>query len=158
MPQTSQKHYYAKVEISAPLPFPIAAESIIKIVAQYARERDMPATPKVRNAFGTVWRIEVPRKFEAQNPSEPDSHVRIPAEIEVDLKCISQRAHPGVQRIRISGAKNRISHVSTGIREQNLLRKTDDKNRYARGEPHSRVFARAQLFRQRFVSNDRPGH
>src|SRR5690349_3945263 len=118
----------------------------------------MPASPQFGDAFRAVRGVKVPRELKSQHASETDSHIRITAEIEVDLERVSQDPHPRIDRIWIGRVEDGVSHLPARVGQQNLLGKPDDKDRYARRKPGDRMVARAQLFGQGLISDNGPGH
>src|SRR5260370_34767770 len=85
LPKTTKHHRYKEIEITPSLATPVAAERNVKIVAQEARQRHMPLPPKVDDVDRLVRRIEIRRKANAKQQREPDGHVGIAGEVEIEL-------------------------------------------------------------------------
>ena len=55
----------------------------------------MPPPPEIRNAFGAIGIIEIGLEIEAQHFPKADGHIRITAEIKINLKGIGKNSQPG---------------------------------------------------------------
>ena len=55
----------------------------------------MPTPPEFRDGCGKIRIAEVFREAEPEHPSDADGHIRITAEIEINLHCISDYSDPG---------------------------------------------------------------
>ena len=93
-----RQHDDQEIRVGTPRPLAVAAQRQVEVVAQPGRERDVPAAPEVRERFGPVGRVEVLGQHEPEHQGEPDRHVRVAAEVEVDLERVGDHAHPGVER------------------------------------------------------------
>ena len=89
----------------------------------------MPPTPEFRNAFGDIRIIKILWKTEPEHSPKPDSHIRIAAEIKINLKSIRQTAQPRCQNGNISQRHggNLAEQPADQIRQQNLLCQTLDR-------------------------------
>src|SRR5580693_4703373 len=94
MPQPAEQHGKHQVAVSGQPSMPISAERDIKIVAQPARERYVPAAPEIRDAGRQVGPPEVHGKMKSEESGHSDSHVCIAREIEIDLESERDRTHP----------------------------------------------------------------
>ena len=56
----------------------------------------MPPPPEFCDGFGNVWVIEVLQELKAENGAKSDGHVRIPAEIEIQLQTVGRAPRTGV--------------------------------------------------------------
>ena len=94
-----------------------AAKGDIDVIAEPRTERNMPATPKFRDASGKVRIIKVLRKLIAEHFCHADSHIGITAEVKIEHQAVAQAADPraaGGQRCRADPAqriKRRAEHV-----------------------------------------------
>jgi len=81
----------------------------------------MPAVPKLRYRGRLVGRIKVLGKHEAEHQSKPDRHVRIRAEVEVNLKSIGNCPEPCIQESDRSRIEGGIRHLPRWICQKNLF-------------------------------------
>lgn len=89
VPESAKHHGDEEVPVVAQGSPSIAAEGYVNVVANPRRQRDVPASPEVCNAFGLVGSVEVERKSEAQKKGQPDGHVAVAAEVAVELNGIT---------------------------------------------------------------------
>ena len=103
----------------------------------------MPPPPEFRDGFGTIRRIEVLCEHESEHEAQADCHVRVSAEIEVNLERIRDCAVPGVETAQVARVERGVSDLAAGIREQDLLRHAEHEERGAACEflPGQRAFA-----------------
>ena len=117
----------------------------------------MPSPPEFGDALGAVGGVEVPGEFKAQHAPEPNSHVGIGGEIEVDLKCVGRNSEPRLDR----GGRFRIEHGIGGfphdIGQENLLGETKYKQSDAGRKLVKRMFAATQLAGDRLVPDNGSG-
>ena len=120
----------------------------------------MPAPPELGDAARDVWLVEVLAQPEAEHAGQADRHVRVGAEVDVDLEGEEQHAPPGVrpaEQRRVGGE----AHVGAGgqrVGQDGLL----DHAEHEAAEPFGQVPAPAatvgeQLRLQLVVLDDRPG-
>ena len=122
------------------------------------RQRDVPAPPEVGDALGAVGRVEVLQELEAEHAAQPDGHVRVAGEVEVDLEGVGQHAEPGVQRPRAVGAEGGVGDLAHGLASRIFLAKPSDEQRHARTRTARSVCVAAdELVGHRVVADDRPG-
>lgn len=55
----------------------------------------MPSPPEVSNTLRDIRFVEVLVKAEAEHETETNSHIRIPAEVKIDLKSKRNNPKPG---------------------------------------------------------------
>src|SRR6266704_7026486 len=65
VPESAQEHDQGKVQVGAARSFLVAAERDVEVVAQPGGKRNVPASPKVRDAFGEIGTGEVFGDFES---------------------------------------------------------------------------------------------
>src|SRR6185369_7145455 len=85
-----------------------------QIVAQPARQADVPSLPELRRSPGDIWNVEVERQLEAEQPRRPASHVRVAREVAVDLERECQQAREQIRGCVRAGARKTMS--ATGAR------------------------------------------
>ena len=94
VPQAAQEKHSDEVETVAGFGNAVAAERNIKIVAKPARQRDVPAPPEIPDGLRGVGKIEIFDEREAEHFAQPDRHVRVAGEIEIDLQRVATDAEP----------------------------------------------------------------
>ena len=55
----------------------------------------MPSAPELRNAPGAVGVVEILLELKTEHFPKAHRHIRISAEIKINLKGISRHSHPG---------------------------------------------------------------
>ncbi|GBF26093.1 hypothetical protein MnTg02_01129 [bacterium MnTg02] len=140
MPKPRQQKHDTEVEIGPRGAFAIAAERNVDIVAKPARQGHMPASPELGDGTGSIRIVEILREAETEDPAEPDGHVRIGREIEIELQRISDYTEPGdlgaepSHRDRV----DLICHQAERVGDQCFLRQPGDKTLNADGKIDAR--------------------
>ena len=146
VPQPAQQHGDEEIEIAPRPSDAIAAKRDIQIVAQEGRQRDVPAPPEFDDAGRLVRGMEVHRQANAHHHGRAQRHVRIGAEIKIDLECKEQRAQPAIGRSRCNAAPRRIEDgIGKGrqiVGDQRFLGEANGEKGHAGGQI---VIAAAQL-------------
>ena len=93
-----RKNTITRLHVHAPRRHAVAAERDVEVVAEPGRQRDVPAPPELGEALRDVRVVEVLEEAEPEHPAEPDRHVRVAGEVEVDLERVAERAEPGERR------------------------------------------------------------
>ena len=101
MPQSADKHDGHEVHVSSQCAFAISAQRHVDVVAQEARQRHVPAAPEVDDVRGPVRRIEICGKLDAEHAGQPDRHLGIAGEIEIDLERVGEHAGPRDEEVDI---------------------------------------------------------
>src|SRR5216684_1236620 len=158
VPKSAQEHDHSKVQVGAARSFLVAAERDVEVVAEPGGKRNVPAAPKVCDAFGEIGAGEVFRNFEAEHATEPDSHVGVAAEVEIDLEGVGGDAKPGVDSVRRFGVEDGVGDCAHGVREQDLFGKSEDENGDTAGKALERVRALGDLFGEDVVADDGSSH
>ena len=118
----------------------------------------MPAPPKFRDGFRAVWRIEVLCEHEPKHQAEADRHVRIAAEIKVNLECVCDRTIPSVETTQDARVERGIRDLPAGIRQQDFLCHAKHEERRAAGEFFPSERPLAKLIGHVLKPDDRPGY
>ncbi len=139
VPEPAEQHRDDEIGVGARERPAISAQRNVKIFAQPGGERDVPASPEIGDRFRAIRRIEILRENEPEHEPEPDRHVGVAAEIEIDLEGVGDRPEPGVERADRAGIEGGVGNFSAGIREQDFLRqaeheKRDAARKFLRGE------------------------
>src|SRR5205823_5277601 len=79
------------------------------------------------------------RKDETEHEAEPNRHVGVTAEIEINLERVSDRAEPGIERADGTGIESGVGNFPARIRKQDFFRKpkreeSDAARKFIRGE------------------------
>src|SRR5215472_13615160 len=98
MPEPAQQEHDHEVEITAQPAAPVAAEWNVEVVAEPVGERDVPAAPEFTHRFRDVWIVEVLEDAKPEHAHQPDGHVGIAREVEIDLQRVAGKPEPGKRR------------------------------------------------------------
>src|SRR5437870_4356533 len=127
VPESAEQHRQEKVSVLFDPAFAIAAERYVKVVAQPAGERDMPAPPELRDVRRAVGVVEVFRQFEAEETRDTDRHRGVADEIEIALRV---EAECGADQGAIVEGRGRLENRVYGggetIREYAFTDQADD--------------------------------
>ena len=164
MPQSAQQHGGDDVHRLAQRAAAVAAEWNVEIVAQEPRQRHVPAPPEIAHRDRTIRRIEVQRQAEPEHQRQPDRHVGIAGEIEVDLQRICTGGDPRLgrrQRRADCLAEQRIGDHRQRVRQRHLLRHADHEQHEAARQilPHRRpARIEPELMDDLVVTDNRPSN
>ena len=128
----------------------------------------MPASPEFRNGTGNVRIIEIFIEVKPEHFSQSDGHIRISAEIEVNLEGIGQRPQPGHPcRQRhvcaeplhrsVSEPKGVIRNQRHVIGQQHLLSQSGNKAYHTVGKVLQVLLPIINLIRNGFIPHNRSG-
>ena len=106
VPEAAEEHRQQQVPIRDRGTAPAAAERDVQVVAQPARERDVPAAPEILQRHGRVGRVEVERELEAEQEGDADGDVRVAGEVGIDL-----------HRVRVDRDQDLERRVLVGVGE-----------------------------------------
>src|ERR1041385_782879 len=158
VPKSTDKHRDDKVRIRARKAVLIAADGDVKVFAQPCRKRDVPAPPKISDRLCEIWRIKIFREHESKHKAEPDRHVCVTAEIEINLERIRDRSKPCIKRLNRARIECRIRDFTAWIRQQDLFRQPHHEKRDAARELVGCKPAIFQLIGEERKFQNRPGH
>ena len=101
------------------------------IVPEPASQRYVPASPVFGDTARDVRVVEVFQKFEAKDGTKTDGHVRVSAEVVVNLESVADRTQPGGHAVQLIDrlGKHLVGYGSQRVGEKNLL-----------GESHNEAF------------------
>ena len=97
VPETTYEHREEEVAIGAEARAVVSAEGDVEVVAQPAREREVPAPPEVGDGDGGVGAVEVLRELVAEEARAAVGDVGVGGEVEIDLHGVRVRSddvHP----------------------------------------------------------------
>ena len=123
VPQAAQQHGQHQIAIRHPAAVAIAAQRDVQIVAQPARERNVPAMPEIGDAEGQVRAAEIDREMKAEQQRHADGHIGIAGKIEEDLHREGEDAAPRreASRMRAQVLKIGIGDLGELVGEGHLL-------------------------------------
>ena len=92
----------------------------------------MPAPPEVADPDRSIRRVEVLGYSQSEHESQPHRHVRVTAEVVVDLEGVPQSAEPGPRgRERRVGPEHGIDPARDAVRDHRLLDEAHHEERDA---------------------------
>ena len=156
VPESAEQHGDDQIEVSASDFAAVAAERNVEVFAQPGRKRDVPAPPEIGDRFRAVGRIEIFREDKAEHEAEPDRHVRVTAEVEINLERVPDRAKPRVERADRAGVESRVRDFSARIREQDFFREAEHEEGDAAREFVRSEDAMFELVGEKGEFQDRP--
>ena len=98
MPQTSDRHGQQQVAVSCERAAAIAAHRDVKVVANPARQGQVPAPPKILDAVRQIGMVEVLWKMETEHLANANGHCAVAGEVEEQLQRVGAAADPGVDQ------------------------------------------------------------
>ena len=116
----------------------------------------MPPPPEFRDAFRKVGIVEVFNKVEPEDPPQPDGHIGIAGEIEIDLQRKGDGVHPAEQYGLLSGRAENRRELSKLVGQQDFLAQSDEKPPDAAGRVLPCGDAAVQLPGNVRVADNRP--
>ena len=143
VPEAANQHDRRKVDVCADAALAVAAEGNIQVIAEPGGERQVPPPPEFCDGLRAVRRIEVLCEHESEHQAETDRHVRVTAEVEVNLERIRDRAVPGIETAQVARIERGVRDLAAGVCQQNLLRHAEHEERSTTREflPGKRAFA-----------------
>ena len=118
----------------------------------------MPPPPKILNRACNIRIIEVLINLKTKYFTQPYCHIRITAEIEIDLECIGEHAKPGISNRQINSRKSIIGYFPARICNQNFLPYAEHKERYPSCKLFPTVGACLKLIGNFRKADDGTGH
>jgi len=118
----------------------------------------MPAPPELADGARHIRQIEIFGKVEPEQLAKPDCHIRISAEIKINLQRVADSPQPGkpeIQRV-CRERENRVGNLARRVRQQHLFRKAADEAPHAGERPPGGTLAAVDLRRNIVVFDDRP--
>lgn len=85
VPETTEQKSNNDISDRNPEAFPVAAKWNVDIISKKMAERNMPASPEIADAYGSVGFIEILRQMDVEQQCYSNRHIGIAAEIIVDL-------------------------------------------------------------------------
>ena len=147
MPQAAQQHGQEQVAVALESAVAVAAQRDIQIVAQEARQRDVPAAPEVDDRGGFVGRIEIDRQDNAKHVGQAIGHVGIGRKIEIQLEGVGQRPGPGFEhaQVLVMLVEHGADKARHAIGKDDLLEQADGKESQPHHQPATVKHMRGRL-------------
>ena len=139
--------------------FPVAAQGDIDILPEPGPQGDMPSAPEFGSAQGHIGIIEVLGDGEAKHLADADGHIRITAEVKIDLQGKGPDHKPGQndRHLRIRQGRDLAVHIAEAVRQQDLLAQAADKHGHAGGDLRPVEPVGAKLRRKVHIADDGSG-
>src|SRR5215813_9445244 len=87
MPESSQQHRSQQVAVSLHFTKAISPQRNVQIVAEPAAETDVPAAPKVLEAYRQIRLAEIHHEMKAEKLCASARYIAVSAEVAIDLPC-----------------------------------------------------------------------
>ena len=94
MPQSGKHPHHHDISHMLSLTHPISSKRDIDIIAEPCAQRNVPSSPEFRDTFRHIGIKKVLFKFKTEHLPKTDRHIRISAEIKVDLERICRTSKP----------------------------------------------------------------
>ena len=117
----------------------------------------MPSPPEFGNAGGKIRIIKVFLEPEPEDTRQTDRHVRISAEIEVQLKAIEDHTHPGGGCSHPAETGHLSEGTAQGVGDQYLFKQTDQEKVHTLSQCVSAYVQILKLCFKVAVPHDRAG-
>ena len=124
MPQPCCSKDNQEIDVGAHRAFSVAAQRNIQVIPEPGAQGNMPSPPEFANRFGNIRKLEVFQKVKSEQFAQTDRHVRVTAEIIVNLQRIGDDAQPVQSDRRIVAFKHGIHEERQLISNENLLCKS----------------------------------
>src|SRR6266545_8240433 len=115
VPESADKHCDNEVRVCPGEAELVAAYRNVKIFAQPRGKRDVPTPPEIGDRLREIRRIKIFSENETEHQAEPNRHVGVTAEIEINLERIRERSEPRVERLNRASVKCRVRDLTAGI-------------------------------------------
>jgi hypothetical protein len=134
VPQTTQKHGYHEVAVTAKGSLSASSEGNVQVVFEKRGERDVPTPPEFDDGGGFVGGIEVQGQIYVEELPQAQSHVGISGKIKVDLKGVAERSRPGFEKGRSARAVKKGGYPGRkGVRNNQFFEKPEREQSYSQG-------------------------
>ena len=150
MPEAAEDHGKHQVGEVACHTLAIATQREVQVIAQPARQGDVPALPEFAQAVTDIGVAEIARQRNPEHPRQADGHLAVAGEIEIDLQGEHRGGEPGgiaIEPPRVG--KQLISQGRQVVGEQNFLDQPCQEDQAAQlhvpGSQRRQIF---QLFHQ----------
>ncbi len=139
----------------------VAAQRNVDILAEPAAQGHVPAPPELGDRPGDEGVVEVLGEGEAEEAPQPDGHVAVPAEVEVELQGEGDPVHPVKQHrlLRRWLPEKQLDELPQLVGDEHLLAEADEETPSALVQVLGRGAAgqRVELSLDGAVDDDRTG-
>ena len=139
MPQAAHQEGDHGIHKGPQFSLPAASQRKIHIGLQKTAQGHVPPFPEILHGYRPVWRVEVFRDLDPEQPSRADGHVGIAAEVKVQLQGIACRRKKG--RGSVQGGEVLIAVIhgkGKRIRKKHFFPEADGKPHHALCKPFGR--------------------
>lgn len=157
MPEAAEEHDDHEIAVGSSGPLAVSAEGDVEVIAQPGRERNMPAAPEFGDAGGFIGRIEIFDELETEHEAQPDRHVGISREVEVNLKGVAQGAKPCVRPDSGMSVEREIGDFAHAVGDEDFFGEAEAEENDPAAEFFQRVVPPIHLRLQVLEANDGTG-
>ena len=139
--------------------YPVPAERNVDVFPEPAAEGNMPSAPEIRDGHSGIRVVKVFGKCKSQKPPEPDRHVRVSAEVEIELQGIGEGPRPGGECRQGGGGQGGDlgKEAAENICKKDLFGKSLHKEEKTQPHLHEIDGMVLQLLLDVLIAHDRPG-
>ena len=134
VPQAADQKGQKQIQISTDSTLAVSTQRAVDIGAQRPAEGDVPPAPEYGNALRAVRRPEILGDIDVEHLSQTNGHVRIAAEIKINLEGIGERGCPCGTETKTFGVEAIFYKQCQRIGDHDFLEKTDAEHIDAPGE------------------------
>lgn len=127
MPEAGQRPDDQDVQNLARMPFAVAAQRDVDIIAEPGSQRHVPAPPEFRDTGGNIGVVEVFKEIKAEDPAQPDRHVAVARKVEVDLKGEGGGIEPVKEHGFFIGGTEYSAEFPELVGKEDFFGKAEDK-------------------------------
>ena len=125
VPQTRQQPHDGDVQQLPSLALAVAAQGDIHILPEPRGQTDVPPPPELRHGAGLIGIVEVLQKVESEEMPQPDGHVGVPGEIEIDLERVRDSTDPRRHRRGVGHSGDVLPDGTHLVGDQHLFPQPD---------------------------------
>src|SRR5699024_10340797 len=117
----------------------------------------MPSPPEFRDTLRYVWIIEILFKLKPKHLPQTHSHIRISAEIKINLERIRKNSNPCREHRQTAGRHTgyAVKHRAPWVGDDQLLSKADDNEHRPLPEPSDSDLSVPELGFNIHIADDR---
>ena len=159
MPEAAEEKDEEQIQECPDCSLSAAAERDVEVVAEPARQGDMPSPPEFADRAGDIRVVEVFREMKTKESAYANGHVRIAGEIKVDLQGVAERGQPGERggEFPAGQGKDLVGDQGQGVGQQHLFAKPQDKALGSFGKPLDAAVAGMQIVGYLGIAQDGAG-
>lgn len=159
MPEAADDHDGHQVGVGAGGAEAVASERDVEVIAKKRGKGDVPAAPEFGDAGRFVGGVEVLDEVEAEEFGEPDGHVRVGREVEIDLEGVGEDSGPSGKGRQIARTctEGSIGDEAHGVGNEDLFGESKTETGEAERELAEGVLAVAHLMGDDAIPDDGAG-